>query len=321
MKKFTKPLAFLAKLTISALLISYLINNFEVGQVLRDIRPLSIWIIALLMLTFLTQLLVSSFRYHKILHIMGLFIAYKSTLTSVFIGYFFSQTMISFVGGDAMRIFYTSRSGGKISQITKAVVLDRLSGFAGQILQLGLILPFLLPLLPNKIMQTWIIIIVASSFTLALATIAFGTKKNLLNRSEILNMISNYSKRILDRLYTGKGMFIFIGLSLVIALMNCFAYYLIGKALNIQLTLTDILILTPPVFFLSMLPISISGWGVREAATVMMLGLAGISSHDALSISIVFGLSLLLISLPGGILWLISPKQIKKEEFAKSQRL
>jgi len=252
---------------------------------------------------------------------MGLYIAYKSTLISVFIGYFFSQTMISFVGGDAMRIFYTSRSGEKISQITKAVVLDRLSGFAGQVLQLGLILPFLLPILPNKSIQMWLLIIVAFSFTLALAIIAFGTNKHLLNRSEILSKISNYSKRILDRLYTGKGMFIFIGLSFAIALMNCFAYYVIGKALNIQLTLTDILILTPPVFFLSMLPISISGWGVREAATVMMLGIAGISSHDALSISIVFGLSLLLISLPGGILWLISPKQIKKEKFAKPQPL
>jgi uncharacterized membrane protein YbhN (UPF0104 family) len=136
-----------------------------------------------------------------------------------------------------------------------------------------------------------------------------GKKRGIKDSKGIVGKIRDYSKRILDRLYTGQALLYIFGLSFLISLINCIAYYAIAKALNIQLTFLQLLILTPPALFLSMMPISISGWGIREGATVKMLAIVGISSSDALCISIIFGLSLLAISLPGGIIWLFSPKR------------
>lgn len=302
------------KLGVSVAMLWYLLTHFDFADALERIRLLPLFAVLLILFVFLLQLIISSFRYFMTLEVMGLRVPYPVSLSSVFIGYFFSQTMISFVGGDAMRTVHTSRTGEKISQITKAVVVDRVSGFAGQICLLGCTLPFLLPLLPEIHLQLALAGIVLVSIVLLFALAWLGNEARLTNATGFTALLRSYARRVLDRLLTRRALFAFLGLSLAISLLNCFAYYAIAKVLNIPLNLIDALILTPPAFFLSMLPISISGWGVREGATVMMLGIAGISSADALCISIIFGLSLLVISLPGGVLWLASPKHIKTEE-------
>lgn len=287
----------------------YLFTRINFNDAFIQIQRLSIVTISIVLSIFLIQLLVSSVRYHKVLECMGISIPFFKTIRTIFIGYFFSQTMISFVGGDAMRIFSTTQSTENISQVTKAVVIDRLAGFAGQILLLALTFPFLVPILPNMELTIFLLLIILASCGLVLMVFFLGKKANTTNAKGVVGKLIGFSKRILVRLYTGQSLLYFIGLSFLIALINCLAYFAIAKALDIPLTFLQILILTPPAFFLSMMPISISGWGIREGATVMMLAIVGISSSDALCISIIFGLSLLAISLPGGIIWLFSPKR------------
>jgi glycosyltransferase 2 family protein len=57
----------------------------------------------------------------------------------------------------------------------------------------------------------------------------------------------------------------------------------------------------------SMMPVSIGGWGLRETAMVYSLGLIGIAPEQALLLSVLIGLLNIVISLPGGVLWLILP--------------
>ncbi len=66
-----------------------------------------------------------------------------------------------------------------------------------------------------------------------------------------------------------------------------------------------LILVMPLVIFLMAIPISIAGWGVREGIMVIGLGYVGVSSDLSLAISLVYGFSLLLVSLPGLALWLI----------------
>jgi uncharacterized protein (TIRG00374 family) len=299
------------KLGISATLMWYLVENFNFADALARIESVPLLAFLLILLVFLVQLLLAALRYFMTLQVMDLQVPYSASLSSVFVGYFFSQTMISFVGGDAMRTVHTSRTGEKISQVAKAVVVDRVSGFVGQMCLIGCTLPFLLPLLPERIQRITTVAIFLAATGLLASLYWLKESARSEDSSRIASLLHGYATRILKRLRTHRAMFAFFGLSLTINLLNCFAYYLIARALNIPLTLSNAIILMPPAFFLSMLPISISGWGIREGATVTMLNIAGIVTEDALVISIFFGLSLLAISLPGGILWLTSPKRTK----------
>ena len=101
-----------------------------------------------------------------------------------------------------------------------------------------------------------------------------------------------------------------VALSVGIHLLNVLAMYLIARGLEIEVGIVTAVVLLPPVLLLSLLPISVAGWGVREGATVVALSLAGVPSYQSLAVSICFGLCALAISLPGGVLWLVSRGKI-----------
>ena len=56
-----------------------------------------------------------------------------------------------------------------------------------------------------------------------------------------------------------------------------------------------------------LVPISISGWGLREIAVISLLGHYGIAPEKALLFSVCFGLALAIGSLPGALVWLLYP--------------
>ena len=56
-----------------------------------------------------------------------------------------------------------------------------------------------------------------------------------------------------------------------------------------------------PVVLVAGMPLSIAGWGLREGAMVAVFALVGVPMDGALLMSVLLGLLLLLISLPGGL--------------------
>ena len=75
--------------------------------------------------------------------------------------------------------------------------------------------------------------------------------------------------------------------------------------MGLTVTWMNLLLTIPLVIFFMALPISIAGWGVREGVMVLGLGYLGVSAEEALALSIVFGLSTLIVSIPGSAIWLL----------------
>jgi len=65
------------------------------------------------------------------------------------------------------------------------------------------------------------------------------------------------------------------------------------------------LIIVPPVSLIQLAPVSLAGWGLREAAMVVVLAGFGVSAAAALAISVLMGLALIVLGLPGGLIWLV----------------
>jgi uncharacterized membrane protein YbhN (UPF0104 family) len=100
-----------------------------------------------------------------------------------------------------------------------------------------------------------------------------------------------------------------LGSALLIHLVTAAACYALARGVGAQLSVLDAGILIPPVVLLTAVPISISGWGVREGAMVACLGLAGVPSEEALSVSLLLGAVSVIIGLAGGVIWLASPER------------
>jgi len=75
--------------------------------------------------------------------------------------------------------------------------------------------------------------------------------------------------------------------------------FVFAADMGLPLTIFDCLLLIPPVMLLSAVPISISGWGVREGVMVGALAMMGIGTEQALALSVLLGFALLANGLIG----------------------
>ena len=309
-----------AKLVLSIGLVWYVAGKFDIQQALGQLRNLTAGWFVLIMCVFYVQLVVASLRFREFLGVFGARFSVWQSVDATLIGYFFSQTLISFVGGDAMRVLRARQSDVPLQLAAKAVVLDRASGFATQVLLILLVLPFALPRMADPAMKISLLLLVASAAGGALATILAARLPAAFRRFRIIAAIADISARVLRRITTARGFAAFFGYSLAINFGNILLFFAIAQGLGIELGLVDCIVLLPPVFFIAMLPISISGWGVREGATIVALGIAGVPAAESLAISICFGLGIILTALPGGVLWLFARKKPgMQEELSNAQ--
>jgi hypothetical protein len=84
-------------------------------------------------------------------------------------------------------------------------------------------------------------------------------------------------------------------------------------ALGIDITYTYLFLVVPITFLLMMIP-SINGIGFRDGGYVVLLAYVGISKAEALSLSFMTLLVPMLISVSGGIIFMMQKKALREEE-------
>ena len=67
--------------------------------------------------------------------------------------------------------------------------------------------------------------------------------------------------------------------------------------------------LIPPVMLITMLPISIAGWGVREATMGLAFGYAGLMTNEGINVSLLFGAVSFIVGAVGGLVWIFSAEK------------
>jgi uncharacterized membrane protein YbhN (UPF0104 family) len=95
------------------------------------------------------------------------------------------------------------------------------------------------------------------------------------------------------------------GLSLLGQVVGILIIYGLACAMGIPaLSLVKFFIFEPIIFIVTALPISIGGWGVQEFVYQRLFGdFGGMDPNHAIALSILYKLSLILMSIPGGLLF------------------
>lgn len=80
--------------------------------------------------------------------------------------------------------------------------------------------------------------------------------------------------------------------------------YGLARAMGISAGLWMFFIFEPIIFIVTALPISVGGWGVQEYIYERMFsGFGGVDPNHAIALSVLYKLSLILVSIPGGVLF------------------
>jgi uncharacterized membrane protein YbhN (UPF0104 family) len=230
-------------------------------------------------------------------------------------GIFFSQTFLSFLGGDALRIWRVRRLGLSLGDATSAVLLDRLIGILVNHLFLLASLPWLLGLITDyRVRLVLVGLALAGIFGFA-AVVGLGV---LRGRGGYLHRLRGrvHNRRLgvllVEASSVGRHFLTDFGqmsrillLTVLIAGANILFFALILAGMNVDFWLAlKCAVLVPAILEITMLPISFAGWGVREGAAIVSFGALGLPASLAVGSSIAFGLTGTLVALVGGITWL-----------------
>ncbi len=301
-------LVVLLKMAISLALIWFAFSKIDTGSAFGLLQSIHPGVVSGALALLVLQQFAAGGRLHRLMLLVRAPISLVRAVDAVFVGVFFSQTFISFIGGDAMRVWRVVSTGVPVSSAFKAVLLDRAAGFVALIALIVAGLPLLFRIMADPAMRAGVILAVVLGMFGTLALLLVHRLPEALRRWRIFRIASDISSLAMSISGRGADISYLLGASLLIQVLNVIVMYVIAIGLGVEARFVEFLVLVPPVMLLAMLPISFAGWGVREGAMAVALSLVGIGAEQSVAVSVCFGLSLIVLGLPGGLIWFIVRK-------------
>lgn len=296
---------FALKMAVSAGLIWLVVTRIEIGAVADRLTQLAPGAIAASLAILLAQSVVAGMRWRIVSHRVGVPLGFAAALRLLFVGLFFNQALVSSIGGDAVRIWFVRHLADGMAGAFRSVLIDRLVALAGLFLIVAASLPVLLDLVAAPSARAGVLLVLGAGIGVLVLVLLLDRLPVLpqrLRTKGALDAFARACRRVLLDARTGLSA---VGLSLIVHLLSALTAFVLARGIGVEISLGQMVVLVPPVILVATLPISVAGWGVREGAMVTALGFVGVAPADAFAVSVIFGLALVAIALPGGALWLI----------------
>ncbi|MDD2368656.1 MAG: lysylphosphatidylglycerol synthase transmembrane domain-containing protein [Sulfuricurvum sp.] len=266
---------------------------------------------AFIIFAFILQLgstMLAAYRWSLIMSALHFHQNFVFYLGSYFKGAFFNQALPGSIGGDAVRGLELGSLGYSKKEAFAGIFIDRIVGLVGL-----LILNFGANLLSNDLLPIWLfhlVNMICIGGMLGFSALIVLHKIRWLHTYKATRVFANLSHRFRQVYATKEAIVVQVGLSVIIHFLSVLAFYEIARSVGIPLPLSLFLVVVPPVFLLTIIPISLAGWGVRESAMVGIFILVGGSKEAILSVSLLYGIMLIVASLPGLFIWLKGKKLV-----------
>jgi glycosyltransferase 2 family protein len=305
-----KTLLLFAKILASAGLLYLALRGIDFGQVRARLANINAGWLAAAAAVALFQLWLGAVRWRDVTQVCGTDLPLARAFRYNFIGAFFNQTLPSAIGGDAVRLMLLGRGGAGWRIATYSVFIDRAIG----LIALAVLVLATLPL-------SWQLILDEKGryaiTLLGLAAIGAGAGFLLLGRLPWPWLDSWFPTRHLRACSTAANQVIFgrntapriAVVSISIHLLAVVMVWMIAQSIVAAGQPEQLLALVPPVMLITMLPISIAGWGLREATMMVAFGYAGLPQADGLTVSLLYGAMIFVVGAAGGLVWILSSEK------------
>jgi len=293
------------KLALTAASLGYLLHKVDLSAAWNAARSLSLWYFAAAIGLQVIQVVICAVRWQAVLRAIGAHMAFLRAVELFSIGNFFGQILPGAIGGDAIRMLATRRAGVGLGAAINSVMLERAATVYALLLLTTMAEPALIGSLANA-PEVWLFPALTMGATVGLVFLSqLDRLPQSWNRWRMVRGLIQLAADTRTCFFRPRnGMPI-----LVIALLGhvnlAILVWVLAIGLGAPVGLMDCLVLVPPVILVATLPISIAGWGAREVAMITVLGLIGVPAAQATALSVLFGLTSLVIALPGGAFWLM----------------
>jgi uncharacterized protein (TIRG00374 family) len=300
------------RVAVTAALIGFVLHKLDLADLAARFARFDPYWIALAFLTVFGAIVISAWKWGLILDARGHPLPYPRLLRHYFVGLFFNNVLPTTVGGDAVRAWETSRDTGEVPEAMASVLSERL--IAG--VALGFTALLGLPFADTNAKLLWLVtafllmdLILAGLFLAPRITEGAVAKLLPPRFSGLREAVIGTVLAVRATLKTPRLLFSVTLLSILFQVVVAAVNVCIFRAMDVPVSLALCVIYTPMIFTVTMLPISLSGLGVREAAYWYFFAQAGVSQTDAVAASLAFFLIVGMASLPGAPLFALNRKR------------
>lgn len=293
-------------------LLFWLVDTRELARSFLQINP--ILGLSALALLFIQNDLITR-RWATMVRAFGPHLSHFQMLRIQYMALFAQLFLPTSVGGAAVRTGMLYRAGVPLGIALNSVLLDRIVALIGLALLAVCFMPWFTVSISIQ-NNLYSIVAIVSGVTAALLV---GLVAALWYRSPTFwwqQLKRTPARHLLEPLERASSQLIHpqtvcsalaYSISGQIAAIAAVYMLAIGSGLNVRFL--DCILVMPPVMLISALPISVSGWGVREGAMVIAFGLLGVPGEKALALSLQFALLGYLSASPGAIAWAAYPRR------------
>jgi uncharacterized membrane protein YbhN (UPF0104 family) len=245
---------------------------------------------------------VGALRWEEFLRAARIVVTRAQVQRAFFVGMFSNNFLPTGFGGDAARAFVIARAGGEPLRGTVTVLADRASSLA-----CGLVLAWVaLAADPGAVPGSLEILLAIAS---AGAVGGAGLALVLLRRGRLPGWMPDRARSVLresrglalELLASRRLVALALGLGLVFQVLGVGGFWACAKVIGAPAPFALMAVSVPLVLLVTVLPVSVAGFGVREGGFVVLLGEGHVSATDATVISLLSAAGLALASLPGAV--------------------
>lgn len=301
------------KVAVSLLLLAFLFSRVDIAKIWDSARHASLpWLVAALVVWTL-NIAAATWRWHLLLEAQDVRMPRKTLFSSFLVANFFNNFLPSNIGGDVIRIRDTAPAAQSTTLAATVVLVDRGLGLMGLVLisamgasmAVGLHGQGVLPIWPSWL---WLGFFASAAVAVPMMYAPEGlgrllkpltflhpewAEKQILHLTETLSRFREKPSSLIG---------CFGGAVVVQALIVAF-YLTVVYALNIPVKAQDLAVIVPLSLIVQMLPVSVNGFGVREATFSFYFTRVGLPIESAVLLSLVAAGITMLHSLSGAAVY------------------
>ncbi len=274
----------LAGTVLSIILLIGLLARQDWSSIIGAIGGLSVWHLVAAILLIALRHAIHAFRWLLLVTAQGIPLTYPDALKLVYSGLFVSNFLPSMVGGDVVKIAGVIQKTDNRVVGVASVVVDRIVGATGMLAAL----PFSAPLVSSLFDSTLVLGGSISSLTPRISKFLRATFGHL---SSAVKLWASQPQRLFFALLTS-----WMGIS-----VNFVAIWILAQGLGMSVSLAEVVGASALTYYITIIPLSINGYGIRELIIVGLYTQLGAMAEQAYALALISRFVFLIVSFPGAL--------------------
>lgn len=298
--RYGGKIKFVVRLAGSVLLLGWLISRTGTSSLVSAFQQISSTAWGLAICSYVISQLISSFRWKGIAEALGFSGGYPRFLALYFTGMFFNLFMPTSIGGDVLKTIFLAGEGNEGGKLRAgySVFIDRLSGMTGLFILGSCTVIIFRDLLPGSFSLS--LVAVTAAGILMMCTIKYAGKTLLKYFPSMKERVAVILKVWDHPSVPLRGLI----LSVFIQFFGITTLAVMGSAMHINVEPAYYFAIFPAVALLSILPVSISGLGIREGTLACFLAMKKVPEDQAVALGLLFFAVQAVVSLAGGLIYI-----------------